>query len=131
MQLVSQLCGGGLVIAFGLMLYLFYRWNVENAGKLNWLEVPFVIIIGLIAVAILTVGDRILAWETLPDLVRWIIIGIFWIIGISSYFYLYIASKDETVMDKDDEQGFLILYFVLLFFLLIAFGLTLSEFGLA
>jgi len=88
MDILIRICGSGLVLAIGLVFYSVYRYEAEMGEGLDWGEIIFYLILCSIGVSILTVGDRILDWETLPDLVRWGLITLSMVVGITSYIKL-------------------------------------------
>ena len=87
------LFGWGILLAGGL-LYFLARYMIEEGKDVSWAEVFVYLIILFIGFGIMSVGDKILAWQTIPSLIRWIVIGFFLAASVVCYLRL-ILNVDE------------------------------------
>ena len=108
----------------GIVIYGFVRYQAETREDISWGDVIIYLVIGFIGVGVLAFGDRILDWATLPDLVRWTIIGILFAAGIVCYFGF------QRNLDQYGETTFLFMYGLVLFLFFVGIRLIFLEFGI-
>ena len=124
MSIAIRIIIGGAVILVGLIIYGFVRFEVETRKDISWGDVIVYLVLGFVGLGIIGFGDRILDWTSLPDLVRWTIIGILLVAGIACYFGV------QRNLDRYNDTTFLLMYGLVLFLFFAGIRLIFLEFGI-
>ena len=122
MSIAIRLCLGGALTIIGLFIYISTRHDFEKKKEISWGYGFAYLVFLLIGIAIMGFGDRILQWYSLPDVVRWTIIGLSFVAGVS--FYILMRRN----IDSLGTTEILFLYGLAFFFLLFGIEFIINEF---